>query len=163
MTQSADQEQIQRLARHLASLGCEKVEQFQLVVKEALSLLDDPEQMLPEAPMDTYPWEQPGPVPEGARAVYLATVEDYATGEGLTVRFAAVLANGEDEARRYLSRVWSKNLAHLVTLAQGADAIVPFARLFLSPDLRAHLRRIETGEDRPPIFSYQACYHMNMS
>src|SRR5690606_4174077 len=118
VTQSVDQEQIQRLAKHLAHLGREKVEQFQLVAQEALSLLDSSEPMLPQGQTDTYPWEQTEPVSDGTRAVYLATVEDYATGEGLTVYFAAVLARSEDEARRSLSRLWSRNLAHLATLAR---------------------------------------------
>lgn len=163
MSPSVDRDQILRLARHLASLGREKVEQFQLVVNEARLLVDVPEQTLSEERVEAHPWERTEPASDQPKAIYLATVEDYATGEGLTVGFAAVLAHGEDEARRYLSRIWSRNLAHLAILARGADAIVPFARLFLSPELRANLQRIEAGEGRPAVFSYQARYHMNMS
>ena len=44
-------------------------------------------------------------MPDGPKVIYLATVEDYATGEGLTVYFTAVLARSEDEARRCLLRL----------------------------------------------------------
>ena len=163
MTQHNNPDQIQRLARHLASLGRENAELIQLVVEEALRLLDDPEQVLPQVKPKTYPWEQEEPEVSGPKGIYLATVADNATGEGLTVYFAAVLARSENEARRALSRHWTRNLAHMATLAQGADAIVPYASLFLSPKLLAELKRIEAAEGWLPVFQYQARYYMNMS
>lgn len=132
-------------------------------MREALRLLDDPEQTLPEVQTDTYPWEQSEPVPGEAKAVCLVTVADYATGEGLMVRFAAVWARSEDEVRRHLARIWSRSLAHLAIVARGAEATVPYAQLCLSPKLRGILQRIEAGEGRPAVFSYEARYHMNMS
>lgn len=163
MTPSSNPDQIRRLARHLAGLGRENAERLRLVVEEALRLLDEPEQVLPQVKPETYPWEQEEPEPSGPRAVYLATVTDYATGEGLTVYFAAVLARSENEARRSLSRPWTRNLTHLATLARGADAIVPYGSLFLSPKLRAELRCMESGRDGAAYFSYRARYHVNMS
>mgnify|MGYP001404344868 FL=1 len=156
-------DQIQRLARHLASLGRENAERLQLVVDEALRLLDDPELVIPEVQPEAFPWEQEEPEVSGPKGIYLATVTDDATGEGLTVYFAAVLARSESEARRSLSRHWTRNLAHLATLARGADAAVPYAELFLSPRLRAALERLENSGDRPAAFSYQARYHVNIS
>ena len=162
MTQS-NPDQIQRLARHLASLGRENAERLQLVVEEALRLLDDPEQVLSEVQPEAFPWEQEEPEVSGPKCIYLATVADDATGEGLTVYFAAMLARSENEARRSLSRYWPRNLAHLATLARGADGVVPYAELFLSPRLRAALERLENRGDRPGAFSYQARYYMNIS
>lgn len=163
MTQHNNPDQIQRLARHLASLGRANAELIQLVVEEALRLLDDPELVIPEVQPEAFPWEQEEADPSGSKGVYLATVADNATGEGLTVYFAAVLARSENEARRALSRHWTRNLAHMATLAQGADAIVPYASLFLSPKLLGELKRIEAGEGRLAVFHYQARYYMNMS
>src|SRR5690606_32671700 len=97
------------------------------------------------------------------KGIYLATVTDDATGEGLTVYFAAVLARCKNEARRSLSRHWTRNLAHMATIVQGADATAPYVELFLSPKLLVELKRIEAGEGRLAVFHYQARYHMNMS
>lgn len=163
MTQHNNPDQIQRLARHLASLGRQNAELIQLVVEEALRLLDDPELVIPKVQPEAFPWEQEEPELSGPKGIYLATVEDHATGQGLTVYFAAVLARSENEARRSLSRYWTRNLAHLATLARGADAVVPYAELFLSPKLREGLKRLEYCKQRPAGFSYQGCYHMNMS
>lgn len=163
MTQHNNPDQIQRLARHLASLGRENAERLQSVADEALRLLDDPELVIPEVQLEAFPWEQEGPELSGPKCIYLATVTDDATGEGMTVYFAAVLARSENEARRSLSRYWTRNLADLAILARGVDAIVPHADLLLSPKLRAVLQRLENGEDRPAAFSYQARYHVNVS
>lgn len=163
MNQHNNPDQIQRLARHLASLGRENVERLQLVVEEAVRLLDDPEQVLSEVQPEAFPWEQEEPEVSGPKGIYLATVADDATGEGLTVYFAAMLARSENGARRSLSRYWPRNLAHLATLARGADAAVPYAELFLSPRLRAALERLEYCKQRPASFSYHARYHFNKS
>lgn len=160
----ANNDQTQRLARYLARMGRQQVEQFQLVVNEALRLLDESRPVTLEAQPEPYSWEQADAAsPDRPRAVYLATVQDYGTGVGLTVHFVAVLAGSEDEARRYLARLLGRNLAQLAILVRGADGIVPFARLFLSPELRASLQRIQEGDEGPAAFSYQARYHMNLS
>jgi hypothetical protein len=92
----------------------------------------------------------------------MGSVEDFATGEGLTVHFAAAFAHDADEFRRRLSLELGREQARQAKIGIGVEGI-PQAALFLSPKLRGMLERFDSGEERPAAMSFFARYHANNS
>ena len=97
------------------------------------------------------------------RNIYIASVDDFATGEGLTISFFAGLAPSGNAFRRSIAGEVGASLADRATIGKASDAKVTFRDLFLSPALQARLRRIEHGEDDPGAFSFFARVHANYS
>jgi hypothetical protein len=110
-----------------------------------------------------YAWEAEEVFPaETRRAAYLASAEDYATGEGLTIYFSAGFGRSEGEFRRKLAREWGAPLADRARIGRGLDAGVPFAALFMTVGLRAAID--DFGKARGPAeFRFFARYHANFS
>jgi hypothetical protein len=95
--------------------------------------------------------------------VFLAVAGDYATGEGLTLHFAAAAVRSEAEFRRILQDEFGPALAGAATIGEGADAPVPFAKLFLSEPLLQRLRAVERGGPDAGLQRYVAWQHSNYS
>lgn len=156
---------LERGSRYLAQKGEDAINDLQAHVDRARELLASGEvvpdlvDLPPVAP--PYDWEFSEPRLELPPRIWLASVEDYATGEGMTVHFAAVRARDADEVRRRLAHQVSRGLADIARVEAGIEATVPFASLFLPPALRTKLEAIEQGEDRPAAISYFASYHAN--
>ncbi len=115
---------------------------------------DDPHRSPP------YPWELTERRTDAPKRVWLATVDDFATGECLSVFFAASLARDEDEFRRHISFELGRQLAHRAEVRVGLSAL-PFSGLFLSAALRKTLGEFDRGERPPAAMSFFARYHAN--
>lgn len=166
MSKSAKTAPSEAIARHLAGKGEAAVEQWQAVVDRAREMLAsgevrpldgiDPHRLPP------YPWETSGRRLDAPERVWLGSVEDYASGEGISVYFAAGLAHDEDEFRRSLSIEFGRELAHRAEVREDPDAL-PLSTFFLSPVLRTNVRAFDRGEGRPATMSFIARYRANYS
>lgn len=101
------------------------------------------------------------PLARGSRSG-LGSVDDFATGEGLTIHFAVAAARSEGEFRRRLATEMGAGLADRARVGCGIDACVPFLPLFVTPALRAALAAFET-DNGPATFSFFAHHHANYS
>lgn len=110
-----------------------------------------------------YPWATTQPPPDAQTRIWRATVDDFATGEGLTIYYGARRARDEDEFRREIARAFGYPLADAAKLGVGLDSHVQFEGMFLSPNLRARLARFDRGEDPPVAISFFARYNTNYS
>lgn len=163
--------QIERLARFVAIKGRADAERLLAIASRAIEFLSDPrleKSMADEAAASQnarFPWELSNEqFPPGTPvSIFLASVDDYTTGEGLTCYFAAGYGRSETEFRKRLAVEWGAGLADRARLACGAREEVPFASLFVSPALRAALRQLEQREDGPGSFSFFARHHANYS
>ncbi len=154
-------------ARYFAEQGVGKIEQVQAIVNRAREMLASGEVAPPADGEDPhrpppYPWELTERLLDEPNRVWLASVDDYATGEGLSVYFAAGFAADEDEFRRSISREVGRELAHLAKVRLGVGELAS-ASMFLSPDLRATLEAFDHGGERPGAMSFIAKYHVNYS
>ena len=159
----------ERLARHLAVKGEAEVAMVLAIARRAEALLADPgfattltaaEKVAAPAPFD---WEAVELFPAGTPvSLWLGSVDDFATGEGLTVHFAVAAARSEGEFRRRLAAEMGADLADRARVGRGNDARIPFSPLFVTPALRAALIALERGEG-PATFSFFARHHANYS
>lgn len=91
---------LERQARHVAKLGMASVENLETMIARARELLEAGEIVPPPSVENPclphlYAWQLTEPQLELPRRVWLATVEDFATGEGHSVYFAAGFAHDE--------------------------------------------------------------------
>ncbi len=155
------------VARHLAEKGEAVIEQMQATVDRAREMLAAGEVSPPPDGIDPhrpppYKWEITERLLDEPNRVWLASVDDYGTGEGLSVYFAAGFAHDEDEFRRRISLELGRELAHKAKVRLGVGDL-PFASMFLSPAPRTTLEGFDQGEDRLGAMSYLACYRANYS
>ena len=158
---------LERQARHVAKLGLTSVEHMEAVIAGARKLLEagaivpPPDEENPYLPQP-YAWQLSEGRDDLPRRVWLGTVEDFATGEGHSIYFAAGFARDEDEFRRDIARELGAHLAHSAKVGVGVDS-VPFAKMFLPEKLEAMLTGFDAGKDSPAVMSYFAKYHGNFS
>lgn len=155
------------IARLLASRGKAGVEHMQAIVDLAREMVIEPD-LATDGPLlssvPRYEWEaDEGPPPDRPSSVWMASMDDYATGEGLSVYFFAAFAHSENEFRRLIAREVGASLADRARVREGVDRSVPFASMFLSENFKSTLRAFERGEDRPATMSFVARYHANYS
>lgn len=86
---------------------------------------EDPHRPVP------YPWEATEVQAGQRRSIWLASIEDYRTGEGLTAHFVVSFAHDEDEFRRRVSLELGRELAHLADVRKGISEH-PLEAFFLS-------------------------------
>ncbi|MFN3387568.1 MAG: hypothetical protein ACK40O_01450 [Allosphingosinicella sp.] len=163
-----DAGRVERVARHLALKGEAEVGMVLAIARRAEALLVDPgfatlaaaEKATAPAP---FTWEAAELFPVGTPvSLWLGSVDDFATGEGLTIHFAVAAARSEGEFRRRLAAEMGAGLANRARVALGIDALVPFLPLFVTPALREVLIAFERGEG-PAAFSFFARHHANYS
>jgi hypothetical protein len=167
MSRTANAAPSEAVARHLAEKGGAAVEQWQAVVDRAREMLASGEVEPPSVGIDPhrplpYPWETTERRLDAPKRVWLGSVDDYASGEGLSAYFAAGLAHGEDELRRSLSLEFGRELAHRAEVREGPGAL-PFSMFFVTPVLRKSLEAFDRGEGRPATMSFVARYRANYS
>jgi hypothetical protein len=155
------------IARLLAEQGEAAVHRMKATVERAHEMLANGEVSPPVEGVDPhapapYAWEKTEPRLDLPRRVWLASVSDFGTGEGMTAYFGASYAHDEDELRRWLSRQIGRELAHLAKVGEGLDS-VPYADMFLSPHMKAQLEGFNGGEDRPAAMSFVANFWANYS
>lgn len=158
---------IERVAHHLAVKGEAEVAMVLAIGRRAEALLADPSFATTltaaekaEAPAP-FAWEAAELFPVGTPvSLWLGSVDDFATGEGLTIHFAVAAARSEGEFRRRLAAELGAGLADRARVGRGIDARVPFLPLFVTPALRAALIGFERG-DGPAAFSFFARHHAN--
>ena len=159
---------IERVARHLALKGEAEVAMVLAIARRAEALLADPgfattltaAETAAPAPFD---WEAAELFPVGTPvSLWLGSVDDFATGEGLTIYFAVAAARSEGEFRRRLAAEIGAGLADRARVGRGIDARVPFLPLFVTPTLRVALTAFERG-DGPAAISFFARHHANFS
>ena len=154
-------------ARHLARRGTSAIKEMQLTLELARTLLEsgsiepygegeDPFVIPPFA------WEISEPRPEALRRVFIGTVTEAATGEGITHYFAAGLAGDEDEFRRQLSRHVGHILANGTKVSRGAGG-PRLSPTFVSPRLSEVLVRYDEAKSAPASFIYLCRWHENRS
>lgn len=154
---------LERQARHVAKLGMTSVENLEAVIARARELLEageivpPPNEENPYLPQP-YAWQLTEPQLDLPRRVWLATVEDFATGQGHSVYLAAGFAHDEDEFRRSLALELGPHLAHGAQAGAGVDG-VPFKDMFLPAKLEAMLTGFDNGKERPAVMAYLARYY----
>lgn len=156
--------QEEQIARELAAKGEEEVNRVLAIAGRARELLDDPSFEVPVPAWEPYLWQVEESMSAGmVQAIYLASVDDFAQGEGLTMSFFVGKASGVNAFRRRIAREIGAELADHAVIGKGSDAKVPFGSLFLTPPLRAKLEAIERGEEGPGTFFYIARLRANYS
>ena len=153
------------VARHLVQLGEEAIRQMMATVERAQELLaSGTVPPFPEGtePLPPYPWETSEPQLEEAKRVWFAAVNDFATGEGLTVYFAAALAHDEDEFRRCISSELGRELANKADVRVGVHGS-SLASRFIPPTFVSTLEALDRGEERPATISFLVRYRANYS
>ncbi len=155
------------IARLLATKGTAGVEQMQSIVNLAREMVIEPGGASDRSPVSAvarYEWEaDDGPPPEGPSSVWMASMEDYATGEGISIYFVVAFAHTENEFRRHIARELGAGLADRARVRKGAEGSVPFGSMFLADSFRSSLRAFDRGEDRPAAMSFVARYRANYS
>lgn len=154
-------------ARHLARRGASAIDELQLTLDLARTLLeaggiepygegDNPFVVPPFA------WEVSEPPQGGPKRIFLGTVADAVTGQGITHFFAAGLARDEDDFRRQLSRHVGQILANgtKVSRGPGDPGLSP---IFMSPQLKEVLERYDEAKSAPASFIYLCRWHENRS
>ncbi len=156
--------ELDQAARDLAARGEATVGRVGTIVERARVLLEAGDIQPAPNEEESYAWEADEFFPLGTPSqIYLATVEDFATGEGLTISFFAGRAQSANAFRRSMAREIGVHLAAHATIAQGSDAKIPFGKMFLSDALRAKLEQVERGEDQPGAFAFFGRWHANYS
>ena len=155
------------VVKYLAEKGEAAIDQWQDAVNRARAMLASGEVLPPPDGLDPhlpppYPWETSEQQMEGPYRVWLGSVSDYATGEGMSIYFFVEFAADEDEFRRSISRRLTREIANQAQVCEGVAA-APNAQWFLSSQLRARLEAFERGEDLPGAMSFYACYRANYS
>lgn len=153
--------------RYFAEKGKAHLDRFQAILERARAMLASGEVPESAGRLDShqyrYPWATTQPPPDAQTRIWRATVDDFATGEGLTLHYGAGRARDEDEFRREIAREFGYPLADGAKLGVGLDSHVQFEGMFLSPNLRARLERFDRGEDPPATISFFARYNTNYS
>ena len=162
-------DQIERVARIVAAKGRDHVARLSAIIARAGELTGDPafiasmnEVERSALQITPYGWEAEEEFVIGApQSIFLASVEDYATGEGSTVTFFATRVRSEAECRRRLAMRIDVESAHRASIGQHFDALIPFSELLVPNALRNAMRDIEEGPERPGEFSFFATFHLN--
>lgn len=161
-TSGGKRKALEQAARDLAARGDATVARVEAIVERARELLEAGGIQPTPNQEEPYAWEADELFPLGTpMRIYLATVEDFATGEGLTVSFFAGRAPSANAFRRLVAREVGVHLANHAVIAEGSDAKIPFGTMFLSDALGAKLKQIELGEDQPGAFTFFARWHVN--
>lgn len=155
------------IARSLAMKGAAAVEQMQSIVDLARRMLVRNEVIASESQLglvQPYDWEvDDDPPPDGRAGVWLASVSDYATGEGMSVYVLAGFAVSENAFRRRIAAEVGRELADCALVRPGASGSVPYATMLISPSFRSTLEAFDRGEQRPVAMSFVARYRANYS
>ena len=164
---SDENKAFERQARYVARNGTSSVEHLEEVIARARELLETGEVVPPpneENPFipQAYPWQLSERPPDLPKRVWLGTVEDFASGQGHSVYFAAGFAHDEDEFRRSIALELGPLLANGAQVGAGLDS-VPFKNMFLTQKLEAMLAGFDNGKDRPAVMTYLAKFYANYS
>lgn len=153
-------------SRFLARRGEAKLDELQALVDRARELLTsgevEPDLAYLEPLAPPHEWELSTP-PSGTRnTIWLASVEDFATGSGHSAHVLACLARDEDEVRRLMSASFGRILANGATIGAGLYSDVPHVRAMLPHWMYMELDRVTSGASTmPAILRFQASYHAN--
>ena len=154
-------------ARHLARRGSSAIEKMQLTLDLARTLLESGD-IEPygegEDPLVVPPfaWEISEPRPGAIKRIFLGSVIETATGQGITYIFIAGLARDEDEFRRQLSQHIGRFLANGAKIGRGPGG-PRFSPTFVSPRLKEVLEMYDQGMNAPASFFYLSRWHENRS
>ena len=96
------------VVKYLAEKGEAAIDQWQDTVDRARAMLASGEVLPPPDGIDPhrpppYPWETSEQMMEGPYRIWLGSVSDYGTGEGISIYFFVEYAADEDEFRRSIS------------------------------------------------------------
>lgn len=154
-------------ARYLAEKGQAWVAHHQAIVDRAREMLASGEVVSTPDGIEfhrppPYWWELTERDLSAPERVWLGTVDDFATGEGLRVYFVARFARSEEEFRRGLALELGRQLANRAEVREGVGPH-PASTIFLSPAMRKSLDAFDRGEERPGALSFIARYHANYS
>ncbi|MXP30139.1 hypothetical protein GRI58_15120 [Porphyrobacter algicida] len=150
-------------ARHLAERGEEHIARVQATVDLARAMLASGEvNTSPDnshgISLPPYPWEVSEVRSDQPKRVWYASVENFATGEGHTVCFAAGRHRDEDEFRRQLAGEMGRGLANTASVSLDVDEL-PLAATFLTDGLKANFAHM--GQGGPAVMTYFGKYYAN--
>ena len=111
---------------------------------------------------EPYPWETTEPQLKEAKRVWFAAVNEFGTGEVLSVYFAAALVCDEDEFRRSISSELGRELANKADVKVGVHGS-SLASRFIPPTFVSTLEALDRGEERHATMSFLVRYHANYS
>lgn len=152
-----------QLVRALAGRGERVIDEYQLLVDQARAMLAS--ETLKEEDITAFSWElEESPASNEPQRIWVAYLDKYITGAGLTVTLYVSLARNESELRRMLSRMLSRDEADAATVAQGLnqlDKLRPGASALTPESVRRRLCAIESGEDDAAVFTFLAQTHAN--
>ncbi|MCW2370065.1 hypothetical protein [Sphingobium sp. B11D3D] len=152
-----------QLVRALAGRGERVIDEYQLLVDQARAMLAS--ETLKEEDITAYSWElEESPASNKPQSIWVAYLDSYVTGAGLTVTLYVSLARNGSELRRMLSRMLSRDEADAATVAQGLnqlDRLRPGASALVPDSVRKRLRALESGEDDAAVFTFLGQTHVN--
>ena len=155
-------------SRYLARKGLAAVTDLQAQVDRARELLTtgEVEPDLKDAPPVAPPfeWELTTPPLGAPKRIWLASVENFATGMGHSAHGFACLAYDEDEVRRLMALSLGRFLANGATIGEGREAKVPIAQALVPEMVPRNLEEIAgSGGEGPAVITFLASYHANYS
>ncbi|WP_126174492.1 hypothetical protein [Altericroceibacterium xinjiangense] len=166
MSEDPKEQPSEAAARYLADKGIARIELMQATVDRARELLESGEISEPvegtEPNSAIYKWEKTERSPDAPRRVWIATVEDFATGEGVSIHCVAGFAGDADEFRRQIAPELGRHLANGAQVREGAAGF-GWDTMFLTPHLRTLLAAWDRGDDRPAVMRYFAVFRANYS
>lgn len=158
---------LERQARHIAKHGMGSVEHLETAIARARELLeageiepssDEESPFIPQS----YPWELSERRLDLPKQSWLGTVEDFVTGQGHSIYFAAGFAHDEDEFRRCIALELGPVLAHRTKVKAAVDPAT-FRDMFLPENVETALTDFDKGKERPAVMMYIAKYYANYS
>tara|TARA_Y100000296_G_scaffold66979_1_gene79370 strand:+ start:679 stop:1164 length:486 start_codon:yes stop_codon:yes gene_type:complete len=151
-------------ARRLASGGLEKIEEVQKIVHRARQLrAENQVDALPSVPgaaAKPFDWEASQPGEEVQRKLFIAAVEEEATGLGLTAYFYAAPCKDEDAVRRKMASLVGRHLADAARVSRFTESPTS-ADFFMSPMMVRELTEFTCGSEAPGVVSFFAEFHIN--
>ena len=151
-------------ARRLASGGLEKIDEVQNIVHRARELraenqVDAPPPA-PRAAAKPFDWEATQPGEEVQRKLFIAAVEEEATGIGLTAYFYATRCKDENAVRRKMASLVGRHLANAARVSRFSESPTS-ADFFMSPKMVRELTELRCGGEAPGAVSFFAEFHIN--
>lgn len=151
-------------ARRLASRGLEKIEEVPKIVHRARQLRAenrvDALPSVPGAAAKPFEWEAAQPGEEVQRKLFIAAVEEEATGLGLTAYFYATRCKDENAVRRKMASRVGRHLANAARVSRFSESPTS-ADFFMSPKMVRELTELRCGSEAPGAVSFFAEFHIN--
>lgn len=155
---------IERSARILAAQGPEAIANIEAIANRAKAMLAagevEPSPVGPPPPPEPFWWQVEQVDAAAPREIWMAAVEDSATGEGITGYFLAGLFRSEAEVRRQLAGEVGVWLADIARVGSPAEPL-PSAKFFATERLISSLQAMSKEQCGPGLAAFFVRFQVN--